>query len=82
MKFPNFKKLQDAAKDAMGKAQEKAVEAKGAFDAAKEKLAPYAEQAGKKIVEADKAVTDKAREAASKAGSKIADAIKKGRGPK
>lgn len=70
MKF-DFKGLKDKATKALGEAQAKAAEAK-------EKLAPYAEQAGKAIVEADKIVTAKVDEAKGK----ITEAIKKGRGPK
>ncbi len=70
MKF-NLKDLKDKATKALGEAQVKAAEAK-------QKLAPYAEQAGKAIVEADKIVNAKVDEAKGK----IADAIKKGRGPK
>lgn len=79
MKF-NLKALTGKANEALkasgadklvGAAKDKAAEAKA-------KIAPMAEEAGKRIVEADKIVTAKVDEAKAK----IADVISKGRGPK
>lgn len=73
MKFGKFDltELKNKATGALKDAQAKAADAA-------EKLAPLAEQAGKKIVEADKIVTAKVDEAKGK----ITEVLKKGRGPK
>lgn len=66
MKF-DFKGLKDKATKALQDAQVKAADAA-------EKLAPLAEQAGKKIVEADKVLNEKV----DVVKARIADALKKG----